>query len=82
MAFWNRGEDPWDMDPAKRRAKSERESREPMENPLDRLKVWSQERKAQQAAEDVLAADPELKGCPAAAERLREMFETNEEAMN
>jgi ATP-dependent DNA helicase RecG len=39
-------------------------------------------REAQQAAEDVLAADPELKGCPAAAERLREMFETNEEAMN
>ena len=39
-------------------------------------------REAQQAAEDVLAADPKLKGCPAAAERLREMFETNEEAMN
>ena len=39
-------------------------------------------REAQQAAEGVLAADPELKGCPAAAERLREMFETNEEAMN
>ena len=39
-------------------------------------------REAQQAAEGVLAADPELKGCPVAAERLREMFETNEEAMN
>ena len=39
-------------------------------------------REAQQAAEEVLAADPELKSCPAAAERLREMFETNEDAMN
>ena len=63
MAFWNRGEDPWDMDPAKRRAKSERESREPMENPLDRLKAWSQERKAQQAAEDAAQEAVSL-GCP------------------
>jgi len=39
-------------------------------------------REAQQAAEGVLAADPDLKNCPAAAERLREMFETNAEAMN
>ena len=39
-------------------------------------------REAQQAAEEVLAADPELKSCPAAAERLREMFETNEDSMN
>ena len=39
-------------------------------------------RDARQAAEEVLAADPELRSCPAAAERLREMFETNEDAMN
>ena len=39
-------------------------------------------REAQQAAANVLDADPELKSCPAAAERLREMFELNEEAMN
>ena len=39
-------------------------------------------REAQQAAEDALNADPELKSCPAAAERLREMFETNAAALN
>ena len=39
-------------------------------------------REAQRAAEEVLAADPELEDCPAAAERLREMFDTNEDAMN
>ncbi|MDE7260818.1 MAG: ATP-dependent DNA helicase RecG, partial [Oscillospiraceae bacterium] len=39
-------------------------------------------REAQQAAEAARAADPDLKGCPAAAERLKEMFETNEDAMN
>lgn len=73
MAFWNRGEDPWDMDPAKRRAKSERESREPMENPLDRLKVWSQERKAQQAAEDAAQEAVSL-GCPWCGKPMRQGY--------
>ena len=35
MPFWKKSEDPWDLDPAKERAKQERE---PLENPLDTLR--------------------------------------------
>lgn len=70
MAFWNRGEDPWDIDPAKRRAKSERKSREPMENPLDRLRTWNEDRKARQAEEDA-AQDAVTMACPWCGKPMR-----------
>lgn len=70
MAFWNRGEDPWDIDPAKRRAKSERKSREPMENPLDRLRTWNEDRKARQAEEDA-AQDAVIMACPWCGKPMR-----------
>ena len=47
MAFWKKSEAPWDMDPAKKRAKQERE---PIENPLNTLRDWSEERRAKAAA--------------------------------
>ena len=47
MLFWKRSEDPWDMDPARERAKTEQK---PVENPLDTLRDWNQERKARAAA--------------------------------
>lgn len=61
MAFWQKGEDPWDVDPARERARRERE---PMENPLNTLKDWSEKRKAEAAAKEAeLAAEPPEK-CP------------------
>lgn len=56
MAFWKRPEDPWDVDPAKARAKRERE---PVENPLDTLREWNEERKSKAAAKQAeLEAQP------------------------
>ena len=45
MAFWKKSEDPWDVDPARAR-----EKREPVENPLDSLRDWNEERRARAAA--------------------------------
>ena len=54
MAFWKKSDDPWDMDPAKERAK-----REPIETPLDALRDWNEERKAKAAAKQAeLEAQP------------------------
>ena len=39
-------------------------------------------KEAQQAAEDLLAEDPELSTCPAAAERVTELFTQQADAMN
>ena len=39
-------------------------------------------KEAQQAAEDLLARDPELTSCPAAAERLRELFTQAADTLN
>ena len=39
-------------------------------------------KEAQQAAEDLLAEDPELASCPAAAERVTELFTQQADAMN
>lgn len=47
MAFWKKSEDPWDADPARAREKRERE---PVENPLDALRDWNEERRAKAAA--------------------------------
>ena len=47
MAFWKKSEDPWDIDPAK---EQEKQDREPLENPLDALRDWNEERKARAAA--------------------------------
>ena len=47
MPFWKKSEDPWDLDPAKERAKQERE---PLENPLDTLREWNEARRAKAAA--------------------------------
>lgn len=61
MAFWSRKEDPWDRDPAKERARRERE---PVENPLDTLRGWNERRKAEAAErEAALAAEP-AETCP------------------
>ena len=45
MAFWKKSDDPWDVDPARAR-----EKREPVENPLDSLRDWNEERRARAAA--------------------------------
>ena len=56
MAFWKKSDDPWDMDPAKERAKRDRE---PIENPLDALRDWNKERKAKAAEKQAeLEAQP------------------------
>ena len=56
MPFWKKSEDPWDLDPAKERAKQERE---PLENPLDTLREWNEERRAKAAAKQAeLEAQP------------------------
>ena len=39
-------------------------------------------KEAQAAAEDLLAADPELETCPATAERVAELFTQNADALN
>lgn len=59
MPFWKKSEDPWDIDPDKRRKR-----REPIENPLDSLKDWNESRKAEAAARQAaLEAQPKEK-CP------------------
>lgn len=59
MPFWKKSEDPWDVTPAKERAK-----REPIENPLDTLRDWNEERKARAAAKQAeLEAQPK-EVCP------------------
>lgn len=61
MAFWNRSDDPWDVDPDRARAKRKRE---PRENPLDALKGWNEERRAKAAAKQAeLEARPK-EVCP------------------
>ena len=59
MPFWKKSEDPWDVDPARARAK-----REPIENPLDTLRDWNEERKAKAAEKQAeLEAQPK-EVCP------------------
>lgn len=54
MAFWKKSEDPWDVDPARAR-----EKRKPVENPLDTLRDWNEERRAKAAARQAeLEAQP------------------------
>ena len=61
MPFWKRSEDPWDMDPARERAKTERK---PVENPLDTLRDWNQERKARAAAKQAALEAQPKEVCP------------------
>lgn len=51
MPFWKKGEDPWDLDPAKRRELIARETEEQGRNRglLDQLQDWNEERKAEKA---------------------------------
>lgn len=51
MPFWKKSEDPWDMDPAKRREQIARETEEQGRNKglLDQLQDWNAERKAEKA---------------------------------
>ena len=61
MAFWNKSEDPWDMDPARERARRERE---PLESPLDTLRDWNEKRKADAAAREAAQAAEPPEKCP------------------
>lgn len=59
MAFWKKSEDPWDVDPAR-----ERERREPIENPLDTLKDWSEGRRVKAAARQAEWDAQPKEACP------------------
>ena len=56
MAFFKKSNDPWDIDPEKRKREREREVRkaERQQEPglLDELKEWNEARKAKRAAEE------------------------------
>ena len=39
-------------------------------------------KEAQQAAEDLLRRDPDLASCPLTAQRVRELFDVNRDALN
>lgn len=66
MAFWNKGDDPWDRKPGQTPRPAPRETETEEEKPaplLDRLEDWSERRraeKAKQAAEQTPAPIP----CP------------------
>lgn len=64
MAFWKRGEDPWEIDPAKERERREREDREPIETPLDTLREWREKRRAEAAAQEAAWAAEPAEKCP------------------
>lgn len=49
MPFWKKSEDPWDMEP--RKASPVVEEQEMVENPLETLKSWREQRKAAKEAE-------------------------------
>ena len=52
MAFWNKSEDPWDMDPSKRRpaVREEEGEKDPDAGSLlDDLRAWNEERKEKKA---------------------------------
>lgn len=64
MAFWKKSDDPWDVDPAKARERRERAEREPMENPLDTLRDWNEERRAKAAARQAELETQPKEICP------------------
>ena len=62
MAFWKKGEDPWDVDPAKQRTVSRVTEtpdrfRELQKNPLDSLKDWVEDRLESQREQLIRAAE-------------------------
>ena len=64
MAFWNKSEDPWDMDPSKRRPavrEGEGEQDPDAGSLLDDLRAWNEERKEKKARREV---PPEPIPCP------------------
>ena len=64
MAFWNTSEDPWDMDPSKRRpaVREEEGEKDPDAGSLlDDLRAWNEERKEKKARREV---PPEPIPCP------------------
>lgn len=61
MPFWKKSDDPWDVDPAKQR---EKRDREPLENPLDTLRDWNEERKARAAAKQAELEALPREACP------------------
>lgn len=66
MGFWNKSEDPWDRDPARERERRERASQErgAMENPLDSLRAWNEQRKAEAAEKAAKEAAEPAEKCP------------------
>ena len=73
MPFWKQSEDPWDQKPDKPR----REPKEPQANPLDSLKAWNEQRKAE--AKEKEAAWGEAKAQTVAA--FLPVFDNLERAM-
>ncbi|MCI6054600.1 PF20097 family protein [Dysosmobacter sp.] len=51
MAFWKKSEDPWDIDPEKRRPapQPDTEDRDPDTGLLEDLRTWNENRKAEKA---------------------------------
>ena len=72
MAFWKKGEDPWDWDPSKKRPA---EPQEPRENPLDSLKAWNEDRKAKAKEKEEAKRLPPEK-CPWCGKGMEQGFIT------
>lgn len=73
MPFWKQSEDPWDRKPEKRR--ESRESKEPMENPLDTIKAWNEGRKARAKEKEEAKRLPPEK-CPWCGKDMEQGFLT------
>ena len=78
MGFWNRSEDPWDRDPARERERRERASQErgAMENPLDSLRAWNEQRKAEAAEKAAKEAAEPAEKCPWCGKDMEQGFLT------
>lgn len=61
MPFWRKSDDPWDVDPARERAKRERE---PAENLLHALREWSEKRRSEIRAKKAAEAAVPPEKCP------------------
>lgn len=64
MAFWKKSEDPWDIDPSKRRPTVREEEEKPDPDAgslLDDLRAWNEERKAEKVRRE---APPAPISCP------------------
>lgn len=69
MAFWNKGDDPWNRKPDKPRT----EPKAPQAIPLDSLKAWNEKRKAAaKEKEDAKRLPPE--SCPWCGKEMEQGF--------